>query len=210
MARPFEETGVDVLQALMRAHPLGTLVVATPQGLQAIHVPFRVQSAPAPWGALHGHVARGHPLLRELAEPVEALAVFSGPSGYVSPSWYPTKAETGRVVPTWNYSTAHAHGRLRSIDDRTWLRHELEQLTGEHEARRPVPWRIADAPVDFIERMLGGIGGLELSITRLVGTHKVSQNRSEADRAGGVAGLLAEGTDAGAALADLVRNPHRD
>jgi transcriptional regulator len=135
---------------------------------------------------------------------VEAMVIFSGVEGYVSPSWYATKQEGGRVVPTWNYAVVHAHGPLRAIEDPAWLRAFVARLTETHESRRGLPWRITDAPVDFIERQLGGIVGIEIPLTRLEGKWKMSQNREARDRAGVVARLRAAGDPASAGLADAV------
>ena len=136
---------------------------------------------------------------------VEALAIFQGPGTYVSPAWYPTKQETAKVVPTWNYAVVHAYGRLRFIDDRDWLRVFVSTLTDRHEASRPEPWKVTDAPADYIEQMLGAIIGLEIPLTRLVGKWKVSQNRPVTDRQGVVEGLGRQGGDAASEMADLVR-----
>lgn len=136
---------------------------------------------------------------------MEALAIFQGPSTYISPSWYPTKRETAKVVPTWNYAVVHAHGALRVIDDRAWLRGFVEQLTNRHEAGRRDPWKVTHAPSDFIETQLGAIVGLEILMTRLIGKWKVSQNRPPHDRDGVVQGLSQEGRHSAAVMADLVR-----
>lgn len=205
LPKHFEETRVEVLHELIHAHPLGALVALTPSGLAANHVPFEVEPEPAPFGTLRGHVARANPLWREFARDVEVLAIFQGPGTYVSPAWYPTKRETAKVVPTWNYAVVHVHGPLRVIEDRAWLRAFVEKLTNRHEAGRPDPWTITDAPAEYIEKQLGAIIGLEIPITRLVGKWKVSQNRPDQDRAGVVEGLLREGGPDAAAIADLVR-----
>jgi transcriptional regulator len=204
LPKHFEETRVQVLRELIRAHPLGALVTLTPTGLDANHIPFEVDPDPAPFGTLRGHIARANPLWHDFAPDVEALAIFQGPSRYISPSWYPSKGETGKVVPTWNYAVVHAYGALRVIDDRAWLRAFVERLTHRHEAERRNPWKVADAPSDFIEKQLGAIIGLEIPITRLIAKWKVSQNRSIQDRNGVVEGLLQAGGDA-AAMADMVR-----
>src|SRR5262249_42984835 len=201
----FEETRVPVLHDLIRAHPLAALVAVTPHGLDANHVPLEVVPEPAPFGTLRGHIARGNPLWREHARDGEVLAIFQGPSAYVSPSWYPTKRETGKVVPTWNSAVGHAHGPLRIIDDRAWLRAFVEHLTDRHEAGRAEPWKVTDAPADFIEAMLGAIVGLEIPIARLTGKWKVSQNRAAPDRDGVVEGLRDAGGDEATAMAELVR-----
>ena len=200
----FEETRVDVLHAHIRAHPLGAIVVTTPDGLDANHIPLEVDPDPAPFGTLRGHVARANPVWREAAG-AQALVIFQGPSTYISPAWYPTKQETAKVVPTWNYAVVHAHGTLRFIDDRTWLRAFVERLTDRHESGRPDPWKVTDASADYVENMVGAIIGLELPIARLAGKWKVSQNRPAQDREGAIDGLLREEGEAGAAMADLIR-----
>jgi transcriptional regulator len=205
LPKHFEETRVQVLHELIHAHPLGALVVLTSAGLEANHIPLEVDPDPAPFGTLRGHIARANPLWRDSARDTEALVLFQGPGTYISPAWYATKQETGKVVPTWNYAVVHAHGPVRFIDDRAWLRAFVEQLTNRHEAARPEPWRITDAPADFIDKQLGAIIGLEIPITRLVGKWKVSQNRPPQDREGAVEGLSREGGDAGAAMARLIR-----
>jgi transcriptional regulator len=205
LPKHFEETRIQVLHELIRAHPLGALVTLTPSGLDANHIPFEVDPAPAPFGTLRGHIARANPLWRDFSRDVEVLAIFQGPGTYISPSWYPTKKETAKVVPTWNYAVVHAHGALRVIDDHAWLRGFVEKLTNRHEAARRDPWKVTDAPADFIEKQVGAIIGLEIPITRLIGKWKVSQNRPPHDRDGVVRGLSQEGGPAAAAMADLVR-----
>jgi transcriptional regulator len=207
LPKHFEETRIDVLHALIHAHPLGALVTLTPRGLDANHIPFEVDSAPSPLGTLRGHVARANPVWREFSRDVDALVIFQGPGTYVSPAWYPTKQQTAKVVPTWNYAVVHAHGALRVIEDRAWLRAFVTALTDRHEAARPEPWRVTDAPADYIETQLGAIVGLELSLTRLVGKWKMSQNRPAQDRAGVVDALRRAGGEAGRAVADLVQGP---
>ena len=205
LPKHFEETRVDVLHGLIHAHPLGALITLTPAGLDANHIPFEVDPEPAPLGTLRGHVARANPVWREFSRDLEALVVFQGPSTYVSPAWYETKQETGKVVPTWNYAVVHAHGPLRVIDDPAWLRDFVTKLTDRHEAGRPDRWRVTDAPADYVDSMLRAIVGIELPLTRLVGKWKVSQNRPVTDRQGVVDGLERQGGDAAAAMADLVR-----
>lgn len=210
LPEPFAETRVDVLHELIRAHPLGTLVTLTPSGLDASHIPFEIEPEPSPLGTLQGHVARANPLWRELSADTEALVIFQGPDAYVSPSWYPSKRRTGRVVPTWNYAVVHAAGPLQPIEDRAWLRALVERLTGRHEAGRAAPWKVTDAPADFVERMLDAIVGIEIPLTRLIGKWKVSQNRPAEDRAGVAEALLAARRDSAAAMAALVGRPDRE
>ena len=194
MYRPphFEETRVERLHALVRDHPLGTLITQDRSGaLQADPIPFLLDAADGAHGTLRGHVARANPLWRETREDVDALVVFQGAQSYVSPGWYPSKAEHGKAVPTWNYVVVQARGRLRAIDDREWLRAFVTRLTERHEARQARPWQVADAPADYIETMLGSIVGIEIELGSLIGKCKASQNRSAADRLGVVEGLTA-------------------
>ncbi|MEQ1804740.1 MAG: FMN-binding negative transcriptional regulator [Burkholderiaceae bacterium] len=204
----FEETRVDVLHALIRAQPLGLLITLAEAGLQANPIPFLIDSEPSPLGTLRGHVARANPLWRETRADVDALIVFQGPQAYISPSMYVTKAATGKVVPTWNYVTVQARGRLRAIDDAKWVRGVVERLTQTHEAKRAVPWAVSDAPDDYIETMLRAIVGIEVELSVLQGKWKVTQNRNAADRQGVVYGLEQQGQlsrDAQAlAMAELV------
>jgi transcriptional regulator len=200
----FEERDVDTLHRTIEAHPLGALVTVTPDGLDANHIPFLIDAEPAPFGTLHGHVARANPVWREL-DGTRALVIFQGPQQFITPSWYPTKQETGRVVPTWNYVVVHAHGRVRVVDDRTLVRSHLERLTDRHEQRRDNPWKVTDAPDDFIDKMAAAVVGIEMTIERLIGKWKVSQNRSIPDREGVVNGLVQDGSPAARVMADLVR-----
>lgn len=205
LPKHFEETRVDVLHGLIRAHPLGALVTLTAGGLEANHIPFEIDPDPAPFGTLRGHVARANPLWRDFSSSVDALVIFQGPGTYVSPSWYPSKLEGGKVVPTWNYAVVHAYGPLRPIDDPGWLRAFVEKLTDRHEAGRKAPWKVTDAPADYVDKMVTAIVGIELQIARLAGKWKVSQNRPARDREGVVAGLQERGDEASRAMAELVR-----
>jgi transcriptional regulator len=205
----FEETRVEVMHELMCAHPFATLVTLTSQGLNANHIPLELQADPAPFGILRGHIARTNPLWRDLSSDVNALAIFQGVNSYISPAWYPTKEETGKVVPTWNYAVVHAHGPLRVIEDRDWLRQLVGRLTDHHESNRAQPWSVSDAPADYIEKTLDAIVGLEMPIARLIGKWKVSQNRPAKDQAGVVENLLREGDESSKAMADLVRQSNR-
>jgi len=201
----FSEARVEVLHELIRAHPLAAIVTLTPGGLAANHVPLEIDPDPPPYGTLRGHVARANPMWRELVPDVQALAIFQGPQIYVSPSSYATKRETGKVVPTWNYAVVHARGALRVIDDRAWLRGFVERLTNRHEAGRSDPWKVTDAPSEFVEQMLAAIVGIEIPVARLAGKWKVSQNRPARDREGVVERLTQEGTDDAVAMAHLVK-----
>lgn len=199
----FEENRVETLHALMRERPFATLIAHGGDGLTADHLPLHLQAEIGPFGALQGHVARANPVWRQAADG-EVLAVFHGPQAYVTPSWYETKKEHGKAVPTWNYVVVHAHGRLRAIDDAEWLLGNLETLVAHHEAGFVEPWQIGDAPPEYIEKMLAAIVGIEIEITDLKGKWKLSQNQPAVNRAGVVAGLRELGTADAAAMAELV------
>ncbi len=204
LPRYFAQPDIATLHALMRAHPLATLVTLGPDGLDANHMPLHLAAGHGERGLLSGHLPRANPAWREHAVDHDVLAIFHGPEAYITPSWYATKQATGEVVPTWNYTTVHARGRLRVIDDGPWLRHHLEQLTRGQEMRFARPWAVDDAPAGYTERLMRGLVGIEIAITHLEGKWKVSQNRPAEDRAGVVAGLRALGDDSALAMADLV------
>lgn len=195
----------DAVIALMRERPLATLVAATSQGLSANLVPLEFDASAGPHGSLRGHVARANPLWREASAGHDVLALFHGPQAYVSPGWYPSKQVHGKVVPTWNYAVVEARGPLRVIEDRVWLRALVGRLTEHHEASQTSPWRMDEAPADFIEQMLGAIVGIEITLTALSGKWKLGQNRSAADRAGTQAGLEACAEPDAAAVAAWMR-----
>ena len=201
----FAETDNAVLHALIRAHPLGTWVTAGDDGLVANHIPFLIDPARGERGTLIAHVARANPIWRTFSATVRSLVVFQGVDTYITPSWYPSKQAHGKAVPTWNYAVVHAQGMPRAIEDRDWLRAHLERLVATHEATQPVPWKIADAPADYVDGLLRIIVGIEIPLDTLTGKWKVSQNRPEADRRGVVEGLAARGDATSAAMADLVR-----
>jgi transcriptional regulator len=187
----YAETRPDVLRAFLREHPLATLVTHGPEGLFATPVPMLLDAGDGAEGTLLAHVARANPHWRLLAAGAPALAVFGGPGAYVSPDWYPNKHATGRDVPTWNYATVHVHGIATTFDDPDELLALLERLTDRHEAGRATPWRVADAPADYIRQQLRAIVGIRLPIARIEGKFKLSQNRNAADRQGARAGLAA-------------------
>ena len=199
-----EETDVGVLHALIRAHPLGTWVTPGDGGLVANHVPFLVDANRGEHGTLVAHVARANPVWRSFSTTVPSLVAFQGAECYITPSWYPSKRAHGKTVPTWNYAVVHAHGLPRAIEDPEWLLRHVNALTNTHEAERPAPWKVADAPPEFVDKMLESIVGIEIPITRLVGKWKVSQNRPPADRVGVVAGLRERGDDDSREMAALV------
>lgn len=181
------------IHQLMREHPLASLIAQTQEGMVANHIPLLLQPGVDGQDLLLGHVARANPLWREVDTAQEVLAIFHGPQAYISPGWYPTKREHGKAVPTWNYAVVHAWGRLRVVDDAAWLRDLVSRLTTTHEAQFEKPWSIEDAPADYIEKMVSAIVGIEITITRLEGKSKMSQNQPAVNREGVVQGLAESG-----------------
>ena len=201
----FEETRVEVLHQLMRERPLATLVTLGAAGLNANHLPFELDSEPLPNGTLRCHVARANPVWRDYSLGTEALVIFTGPQVYISPSWYETKKQSGEVVLTYNYAVVHAYGALRIIQERAWLRGLVTRLTERFESASAAPWRVSDAPEDFIDKQLGAIVGIEITITRLAGKWKISQNRPALDRAGVVEALSETAGVDSLAIAQMIR-----
>ena len=200
LPKHFAEDDVAEMHALMRANPLATLVSHGPDGLDANHIPLLLGDA-EPYGKLLGHVARANPLWQPGRVAGEVLVVFQGDESYISPSGYATKAEHGKVVPTWNYAAVHAYGELKVIDDADWILAQVSALTATHEAALPQPWAVTDAPADYIDKMLGAIVGIKITITRLTGKWKVSQNQPAENRASLIAAL----EKAGNPMAGLIR-----
>jgi transcriptional regulator len=200
----YEEARTEVLHRLIADHPLGTLVTVGPDGPDANHLPFEFEPGDGPHGTLRAHVARANPVWREAAERPEALVIFHGPNAYISPTWYPGKHETHRRVPTYNYMVVHAHGRLVVRDDEAFVRGLVARLTRKMEAGEPVPWKMSDAPADYLAQMLGMIVGLEIEITRLVGKSKLGQEKEPRDRHGAIDALREHGGDARTQIADAM------
>ena len=184
----FREDDLAALHGTMREARLANLVTGTAEGLIATPLPLFLVPEEGPYGTLYGHLARANPQWK-LPPTSDAMALFMGPDAYVSPSWYPSKQEHGKVVPTWNYVAVHAYGPAEFFDDANRLLEVVTRLTDRHERPRAEPWAVADAPETFIRTQLKGIVGLRLPITRIEGKRKMSQNRSEADRQGAAAGL---------------------
>ena len=198
----FQLTDTQAVLRLLREHPLGVLVTHGPEGLDANHIPFEYDPAHGPLGTLTGHVARANPLWQQCRDGADVLVVFRGVEGYISPNWYPSKLATHRQVPTWNYEVVHVHGRLTVRDDERFVRGVVARLTRAHEATQPQPWKMGDAPPDYLDAMLRAIVGIEIAVTRLEGKAKLSQNKDAADRLGAVAALQAAGqADLAAAMA---------
>jgi len=189
----FQTQDTPALMAMMRAHPLGALVVNGPQGLDANHLPFEVDETS---GVLRAHVARANPLWQQVgADGAPALVIFRAAEGYISPNWYPSKHETHRQVPTWNYQVVHVHGQLTVMDQERFVRGLVARLTRDHEKRagQAKPWMMGDSPADYIDQMLAAIVGIEVRMERLEGKFKLSQNKEARDRLGAVEGLAAVG-----------------
>ena len=204
----FEETDLATLHQFIESSPLGTMVVSGPNGLEANHVPFQLDRSRGSFGTLQCHVSRANHAWR--SADAACLVIFLGPSAYISPNFYESKREHGKVVPTYNYVAVHAHGKLTIHDDEKWLRGLVGHLTKRFEATQPVPWKMGDAPQDYLEEMLKHIVGIEIEITRLEGKWKMSQNRPEADRAGVVAGLGASANPEDRAVGEIVAERGKD
>lgn len=188
----FREEDQERLQEYIREYSFGLLVVSDDEGIEANHVPFYLQVGPdESLGHIQCHLARNNSVWQRIENGAQVLAIFQGPDAYVSPSWYPTKAETGRVVPTWNYLAVHVKGSAQIIQDPSWLKHHLRQLTDQHESKMVTPWSVDDAPTDFTERLVRAIVGVEIKVDILMGKLKASQNQPETNRAGVKAGLEA-------------------
>lgn len=202
--RQFREERIDVLHAAIREFPFAQLVTFGEGGLSATPLPLLLDIGADGQAMLLGHLARPNPQWKAADPTIEALAIFSGPDAYISPGWYETKRQTGRVVPTWNYVTVQVRGRISFFEEPGPLLDVVRRLTERHEAGRDAPWAVSDAPADFIAGQLRAIVGVRLEITEIVGKWKMSQNRSETDRAGVIDGLRAEGRPDADAVAELV------
>lgn len=185
----FAESRPEELHRIIRQHPLGMLVTHTVAGLEANHLPFVLDASPGPAGTLLAHVARANPIWTEVRDGDPVLVVFRAAQGYISPNWYPSKHETHRHVPTWNYEIVHAHGRISIHDDETFVRGMVAKLTRQSEASEPRPWKMGDAPADYLAEQLHHIIGIEIELTRVEGKRKLSQNREPRDFEGAVDAL---------------------
>ena len=196
----FKQDDTATLLQYIRQYGFGLLIVADERGIEANHVPLHLSEADGTLGVLKCHLARGNPVWQRMEQGARVLVVFQGPDAYVSPSWYPSKAENGRVVPTWNYLAVHAEGSVRVVHDGAWLGQHLRALTSQHESGRADPWSFDDAPQDYTDTLIRGIVGIEITIEKLTGKLKASQNQSEPNRAGVKAGLAQDGEQAMAGL----------
>ena len=191
----FAETRPEELQRIIREHPLGMLVTHGSHGLDADHIPFEYDPGEDGLGVLSAHVARANPVWQRCPSGTPVMVVFRGAQAYVSPNWYPSKHETHRQVPTWNYEVVHAHGTLTVHDDERFVRRIVARLTRRHEAAEPRPWRMGDSAPEFIDGMLRNIVGIEIAVASLVGKRKLSQNKEARDRLGAADTLAARGID---------------
>ncbi|MVW70942.1 FMN-binding negative transcriptional regulator [Bordetella sp. 15P40C-2] len=190
----FNESRPDALHRIIKESPLGILVTHDDNGLDADHIPFELDPDAGAHGVLSAHIARANPLWQRFEDGAEVLVIFRGAQGYISPSWYPSKHETHRQVPTWNYEVVHAHGKLSIHDDERYVRRLVARLTKRHEASEPAPWKMGDAPPDYIDEMLRNIVGIKIAITALIGKRKLSQNKAQSDRLGAVEALTQRGS----------------
>ena len=205
----FKEDRIPVLHDAIRKYGFGTLVTSSEQELEASHLPLLLDPEPAPLGTVLGHLARANPQWQRVKPGIEALAIFLGPDAYITPSWYETKRQNGKVVPTWNYLAIHAYGMLSFFDDADELRAHVSKMTDTHEASRDAPWAVTDAPATFVDGMLRAIVGFRLRITRLEGKWKMSQNRPQQDVPGVIEGLTSEPGEGHAQVAEIVASRMR-
>lgn len=210
LPRKFREDRIEVLHATMLEIGAAAIVGQGPDGLVATHVPVELDPEPAPWGTIRCHFARPNPHAQSIADGRELLLIFQGPQGYVTPNWYPSKRETGKVVPTWNYVAVHAYGTATAFEDVDALRAHLGALTDRFEASSAAPWKIDDAPRDFIDGMCRAIIGFEIRLTRIEGKWKMSQNRSLHDRLGVINGQRAQDSDTSLKLAEMAEAASSD
>jgi transcriptional regulator len=200
----FKEDRVPVLHDAIRKYGFGTLVTSSEQELEASHLPMLLDSEPAPFGTVLGHLARANPQWQRAKPGFQALVIFLGPNTYITPSWYPTKQQNSKVVPTWNYLAIHAYGALSFYDDPGELREHVARMTNAHEAPRAAPWAVSDAPADYVQTMLGAIVGFRLVITKLEGKWKMSQNRPQQDVSGVIDGLRREAGESHGPVAEII------
>ncbi len=188
----FNESRPELLHALIAQHPLGILVTNGKSGLSANHLPFMLHPQEGARGVLHCHVARNNPVWQDLDNGDEVMVIFRAGDAYISPQWFPSKLETHKQVPSWNYIVAHAYGRVTIRDEERYVRGAVARLTRIHEASQPVPWKMTDGPKDYIDAMLKAIVGIEIEITRLIGKTKLSQNKEARDVEAASAALISQ------------------
>jgi transcriptional regulator len=205
-----EETDISVLHSLIKENPFGAWTTVSQGEITINHIPFVLHESRGEFGTLIGHVARKNPIWKAFSKEMQSAIVFQGHNAYISPSWYPTKHEHGKVVPTWNYAVVHAWGTPKIIEDRDWLLAHVKEMTQIHEKGQTLPWKVSDSPSEYVGKLLGLIVGIEIPISRLKGKVKLGQNRSEPDKLGTIAGLMSKGTDQAKGLADLLNKHIRE
>lgn len=202
-----EEKDLSILHSLVKSKPLGAWATIADGEIVINHIPFILHEGRGDLGTLVGHVARSNTIFNNFSSDVNSVVVFQGDQAYITPSWYPSKHKHGMAVPTWNYVVVHAHGIPRKIEDPEWLLQHLNELTDTHEKEQKLPWKVSDAPVDFIEKLIGAIVGIEIPISKLTGKWKLGQNRPDPDKIGTIAGLMSSGSPESHGLAELL-NQH--
>lgn len=200
----FREERIEPMQAMMKEHPFASVVSMQEGEIVADHIPLMIHPELSYKGVLRGHISRGNSISQKLDESIEVLVMFSGPHHYITPAWYPSKAEHDKVVPTWNYIMVHARGKMTFNTDPHWMLTHLTTLTDHNEKKRNEPWKVSDAPDEFITRQFRGIIGIEIEITDLQGTWKVSQNKTAKDNQGVIDGLIESSSEAASSMAKNV------
>lgn len=202
----FDETSLETMFQLIQSYPLGALITLEQDGINANHIPFEIMAPTeeAPFGTLRAHVARANSVWKNPDLLDETLVIFQGPQAYITPAWYEEKKLSGKVVPTYNYAVVHGYGKLQVIEDAQWLHQHLKSLSSQQESTQTTPWKLSDAPDEYIQKLLSAIVGIEIPLTKLQGKWKVSQNRSEQDRVNIVAGLRSSHDHSAHAMAVLV------
>jgi transcriptional regulator len=197
-----EEKDVSTLHSFLESNPLGAWTSIVGGEIAANHIPFLIHKNRGELGTLVGHVARANNIWHDFSTEKKSLVIFQGDQSYLSPNWYPSKHEHGKGVPTWSYMVVHAHGIPRKIEDPEWLLQHVNELTDTHESKQTLPWKVSDAPEDFIDMLINGIVGIEIPITRLTGKWKLDQNRSESDKLGVIEGLMSTDDPQAHSMAD--------
>lgn len=200
-----EEHNVSSMHSLIKSNPLGTWTTICDGQIEVNHIPFILDECNLEYGTLYGHVAKSNEVWKRFSTDQESIVVFQGEQAYISPSWYPSKHKHGKAVPTWNYTVVHAYGVPQIHDNADWLFKHLNELTDTHESSQALPWKVSDAPQEFIDKMQKAIVGIEIPITNLVGKWKLGQNRPEADQLGMVSGLTSTGRSEPLALAEHLK-----
>ncbi|WP_086929513.1 FMN-binding negative transcriptional regulator [Agarilytica rhodophyticola] len=203
--KKFRQQDMDLLKGVIREYPFATLITHSEHGLNANHIPMLLSETSGGKDALHGHIARANPLWQEVPDQAEALVVFNGPHCYISPNHYPTKHETGKAVPTWNYIAVHVKGVISFVKEREWIHSMIDSLSREHERSEKQPWSVSDAPLDYIQKMLPAVVGIEISITSISGQWKLSQNQPEQNQTGVIKGLSAKESEQFQSMARLIQ-----